>query len=61
MTIEELQSWAATQPELSLSDSELTAAWHWMMMVGPHSSWTNAEAKLVRVLILEILRLRRGL
>ncbi len=61
MTIEELQEWAASQADLPLNDSELTAAWHWMMMVGPHSSWTNAEAKLVRVLILEILRLRRGL
>ena len=56
MTIDELKAWAVSQPDAALTDDELRQAWHWMMMVGPHSSWTNTEAKLVRVLLLEILR-----
>lgn len=60
MSPNELMLWAASQPDPPLTDAELGSAWNWLMMVGPHSSWTNAEAKLVRVLILEILRLRAG-
>jgi hypothetical protein len=58
MTPSELLLWAGSQPDSPLTDDELRKAWHWMMMIGPHSSWTNTEAKLVRVLILEVLRLR---
>lgn len=56
MTIDELKSWAASQPETEITELELSFAFNWLMLHGPSSSWTNTEAKLVRVLLLEVLR-----
>jgi len=56
--IEEIEAWAKLNRPAAIQDEQLLNAWHWLRLNGPSSCWTNAGAVIVRMLLLEIFRVK---